>query len=81
MIALAVTAGVASAHVSTEPSEVSRGDTSRISFRVPNESPTFGTVKLELTFPTEHPISSLRVEESPVGPSRSPRSSWTGPSR
>ena len=33
--------------------------------RVPNESDTAGTIKLETTIPTDHPITSVRVQPVP----------------
>jgi uncharacterized protein YcnI len=36
-----------------------------VTFRVPDESDTAGTVKLEVTLPTDHPITSVRTTPIP----------------
>ncbi len=59
------TAGSATAHVSIEPGEISRSGSSIVQFKVPTESATAGTVKLELTLPAEFPVSSVRTEPKP----------------
>jgi len=61
-----VSPGVASAHVTanvTEPAK--KGGYSKITFRVPNEDNTQGTVKLTLTFPKDTPLSSARPKPVP----------------
>jgi uncharacterized protein YcnI len=58
-------AGPASAHVTAQPAEAPQGTSSVISFRVPDESDTAGTVKLEITMPTDHPITSVRTTPVP----------------
>lgn len=53
--------GIASAHVTanvTEPAK--KGGYSKITFRVPNEDATQGTVKVSLQFPKDTPLTSAR---------------------
>jgi uncharacterized protein YcnI len=57
--------GVASAHITTDPSEVTRGEYNQIAFRVPNESATASTVKVTFTLPTDIPITSVRTAPLP----------------
>ena len=59
------TAGPALAHVSVQPGEATKGSYAKIAFRVPNESDTAGTVKLEVTFPADTPIASVRTRPMP----------------
>ncbi|MBM7771081.1 uncharacterized protein YcnI [Actinokineospora baliensis] len=62
--AVLFTSGIASAHVTAkvigEPAV--QGGYTKITFRVPNEDNTAGTVKLEVKFPAETPIASLRTK-------------------
>ena len=58
---LAALAAPASAHVSVKPEVVPKGSFSVFSFSVPNESSTASTVKVEVTFPTDHPIAFVSV--------------------
>lgn len=58
-------AGPASAHVTVQPGQAAAGAADQVfSFRVPNESDTASTVKVDVFFPTDHPIASALV--SPV---------------
>jgi periplasmic copper chaperone A len=63
----AVTLGVgaASAHVTVNPREAARGGFAKLTFRVPNERANASTVKVEVTIPTESPISSVSVRPVP----------------
>jgi len=58
-------AGVASAHVTVSPSSAIAGGDVRIAFRVPTESGTASTVKVEVQVPTDKPIPSVAVEPVP----------------
>jgi uncharacterized protein YcnI len=58
---VATVAAPASAHVSVKPESVPKGSFSVFSFSVPNESSTASTVKVEVTFPTDHPIAFVSV--------------------
>jgi len=52
-------AGSASAHVTVNPREATQGGYGRLAFRVPTESDTASTVKLEVSLPTEAPVASV----------------------
>jgi uncharacterized protein YcnI len=58
-------AGVAQAHVTAQPGSAAKGSYAVVSFRVPSELPTAGTVKLEVTLPADHPIVSARTKPMP----------------
>jgi uncharacterized protein YcnI len=58
-------AGVAAAHVETDPGQAAKGDDATITFRVPNEEDSAGTVKLEFTFPLDHPVPEARTTPMP----------------
>ena len=55
----------ASAHVSANPSEVASGSFVAITFRVPNESDSASTTKIEVTFPEAAPFRSVSVQPKP----------------
>ncbi|WP_405669811.1 YcnI family protein [Streptomyces sp. NBC_01530] len=60
---LIASAGAAFAHVTVHPDSYPQGATDgTITFRVPNEEDTAGTVKLDVVFPTDHPIPSVLVQ-------------------
>jgi uncharacterized protein YcnI len=56
------------AHVTASPQTAEQGGYAVIALRVPTESETAGTVALQVTLPTEHPITSVRT---------TPRPGWT----
>ena len=51
--------------MSIKPDVAKKGSFSVFSFSVPNESSTASTVKLEVTFPTDHPIAFVSVQPIP----------------
>ncbi len=57
-----VTALPAAAHVTVQPGEANKGGYAKLAFRVPNESATAGTIKLEVSFPQDTPFSSVRTK-------------------
>ncbi|ALG05566.1 YcnI family protein [Kibdelosporangium phytohabitans] len=58
--------GTAGAHVTANVSEpAKKGGYSKITFRVPNEDNTQGTVKLTLQFPKDTPVTSARPRPLP----------------
>jgi uncharacterized protein YcnI len=61
-------AGAAAAHVTIDPSTAEQGGFTKLSFRVPNEESNADTVKLEVQFPSDHPIPSVAVQ---------PKDGWT----
>ncbi|GAA5179829.1 YcnI family protein [Rugosimonospora acidiphila] len=69
LIGLLATAGVAQAHVTIDPTQASQGGYIRMAFRVPTESDTTSTTKLEVDLPTDEPIASISLEPVP---------GWTG---
>lgn len=64
-VTLVFGAGIALAHVTVNPSSVAAGGYSKLTFRVPNESPTAGTVSLTVTLPADHPFASVSVRQQP----------------
>ncbi|MFI7302132.1 YcnI family protein [Micromonospora aurantiaca] len=52
-------AGPASAHVTINPAEAKQGGYGRFAFRVPNESDTASTVKVEVNLPENAPVGSV----------------------
>ncbi|WP_327269010.1 YcnI family protein [Streptomyces sp. NBC_01218] len=64
--AVLLLAGPASAHVSVQPQgEAAKGGYATINFKVPNERDDASTVKLEVNFPTDHPLSSVSPQAVP----------------
>jgi periplasmic copper chaperone A len=57
--------GTASAHVTAQPSEATKGGYFAFAFRVPNERPNAGTTKIEVTLPADHPLASVRTKPIP----------------
>jgi periplasmic copper chaperone A len=70
--------GIAAAHVTAQPGWASQGGYAMVALRVPSESDSAGTVKVEVTLPAEHPIAEVlttpmpgwtaRVTKIPVNP-------------
>ncbi len=58
-------AGVAGAHVTVDPSSAPKGGEVTLGFRVPSEEPTATTVKLQLVFPSGHPILGVDPQPAP----------------
>ncbi|MFE7758187.1 YcnI family protein [Streptomyces sp. NPDC057429] len=59
-------AGPASAHVSVQPQgEAAKGGYATINFKVPNERDDASTTKLEVSFPTDHPLASVSPQTVP----------------
>jgi periplasmic copper chaperone A len=64
--AVLASGGAASAHVETDPGQAPRGAaTAFIAFQVPNEEVSAGVVKLQVMFPTEHPITDAIITPMP----------------
>jgi uncharacterized protein YcnI len=66
--ALALTVGLAIpalAHVTIDPGTAEKGGWSKIAFRVPNERDDASTTKLEVQFPTDHPLPFVSVKPVP----------------
>ncbi|APU18100.1 hypothetical protein UA75_00240 [Actinoalloteichus sp. GBA129-24] len=58
-------AGTAFAHVTAVPDEAAQGGHATLALRVPNERPDASTVSVSVTFPAEHPLSSVRTRPQP----------------
>jgi uncharacterized protein YcnI len=58
-------AGPASAHVTVNPNTATAGGYAKVSFRVPNESDTASTVKVEVSLPVDQPVASVSVKPVP----------------
>ena len=58
-------AGTAGAHVTISPNSATSGGDVRIAFRVPTESDTASTVKLEVAIPTDKPIPVVATMPMP----------------
>jgi uncharacterized protein YcnI len=65
VVAVAVAAGVASAHVTVNPREATVGGFTKLTFRVPNEKDSAATTKLEVVVPTDKPIAFVSVKPVP----------------
>src|SRR3954468_22871622 len=57
-----VIAGPASAHVTVNPNTAAQGAYTKVSFRVPTESDTASTTKLQVNLPTDTPIASVSTK-------------------
>ncbi|WP_376772536.1 YcnI family copper-binding membrane protein [Streptomyces zagrosensis] len=53
------------AHVSVQPGEAEQGGYTTINFKVPNERDNASTVQLEVTFPADHPMTSVMPQPVP----------------
>ncbi|MEV8003701.1 YcnI family protein [Streptomyces parvus] len=59
-------AGPAAAHVTVQPvGEAAKGGYATLNFKVPNERDQASTVKLEVNFPADHPLSSVTPQAVP----------------
>ncbi|MEU4578881.1 YcnI family protein [Nonomuraea sp. ATR24] len=64
----ALTAGLALpalAHVTINPGTAEQGGFTKVAFRVPNERDDASTVKVEVSFPTDHPLAFVSVKPVP----------------
>jgi uncharacterized protein YcnI len=58
-------AGAAAAHVTVNPDQAPAGGQARLAFRVPDESDTASTTKLEVALPADQPFASVLVMPLP----------------
>ncbi|MFI6901829.1 YcnI family protein [Nonomuraea sp. NPDC050394] len=66
--ASALTLGLAApalAHVTINPGTAEQGGFTKVAFRVPNERDDAGTTKIEVAFPTDHPLAFVSVKPVP----------------
>jgi uncharacterized protein YcnI len=61
-------AGPASAHVTVNPNTATQGGYTKVTFRVPNETDSTDTTKLEVNLPTDTPVASVSLK---------PAAGWT----
>lgn len=61
----AVLALPAFAHVTINPKTAEQGGFAKVAFRVPNERDNASTVKVEVEFPTDHPLAFVSVRPVP----------------
>jgi uncharacterized protein YcnI len=59
---LLAVAGPASAHVTVNPNAATQGGYTKIAFRVPNETDSTDTTKLEVNLPADTPIASVSLK-------------------
>jgi len=64
-VAVAALAGTASAHITVTPGSAPAGSAAELTFRVPNEEASAGTVEVQLQIPANHPIAQLLVKPVP----------------
>ncbi|WP_117209935.1 YcnI family protein [Allorhizocola rhizosphaerae] len=64
-LAILAIAAPASAHVTVNPREATGGGYARVAFRVPNESDTESTTKLEVHLPENAPLASVSTMPVP----------------
>lgn len=63
--AVVALAAPAFAHVTVQPGTAAPGDYTAIAFRVPDESDTASTAKVEVDFPMDHPVASVFTQPVP----------------
>jgi uncharacterized protein YcnI len=59
--AMVAGAGAASAHVEVDPDQAAQGGETTLTFTVPDESATAGTVKVEVALPEATPVASVHA--------------------
>ena len=59
------TAGPAFAHVTVDPASAPQGAEITLGFRVPNEQADAGTTKIQIFFPSDHPILGVDPQSEP----------------
>ena len=60
-----VFSGAALAHVTVNPNTATQGGYTRVAFRVPTESDSASTVKLEVVLPEDAPVASVSTQPVP----------------
>lgn len=65
VVVLLLGAPTAAAHVTVHSAEATTGGFAEIAFRVPTESTTASTVKVEVAFPADHPLESVSIRPQP----------------
>jgi uncharacterized protein YcnI len=62
---VALAALPASAHVTVSPTELPKGATAELTFKVPNEEDKATTTEVQLQIPTDHPIAQVLPRDIP----------------
>jgi uncharacterized protein YcnI len=57
--------GVAAAHVTVTPTQATQGGYGTFTFKVPNESATANTIKIEIKIPADTPVPSVSYQPVP----------------
>src|SRR6478752_1969933 len=57
--------GIAAAHVTVTPTQATQGGYGTFTFKVPNESATADTIKIEIKIPADTPVPSVSYEPVP----------------
>lgn len=65
IVFIGIAAAPASAHVTVSPEQATAGSFARVAFRVPNESDTASTTKLEVHLPQDAPLASVSTTPVP----------------
>jgi uncharacterized protein YcnI len=64
-LSFAIAAGPASAHVTVSSTDAVPGGYGKVVVRVPSESETAGTTKIQVTMPADTPFASVRAKPHP----------------
>ena len=64
-VIMATSVAPASAHVTTDPEAAPQGGEVTVRFRVPNEVANANVVKVDIAFPTDHPLLGVLAEPVP----------------
>ena len=64
-VAFVASAGAASAHVTVNPETATQGGFAKLTFRVPTETDTTSTTKVQVAFPTDQPLGFVSVKPHP----------------
>jgi uncharacterized protein YcnI len=62
LVAIAGQAAPAWAHVTTDPASTPQGGEITLGFRVPNEVTSANVIKVDIAFPTDHPLLGVDTE-------------------
>ncbi|GAA2637400.1 YcnI family copper-binding membrane protein [Paractinoplanes durhamensis] len=72
-------AAPASAHVTVNPNTATPGGYTKVTFRVPNETDTANTTKVEINLPVDQPIASVSLKPLPGWTAEAVRSKLATP--
>lgn len=63
--AVVLLAAPAFAHITVDPGQATKGGSTKLTFRVPNEEDAANTVEFDVSFDQAHPIATVDVEPKP----------------